>query len=134
MRDNKARFLLATIFALGCYSLARSALRQGRQPCPRMGDYVTGLKPSVERPQPAGPTLNCAHSKHMSWKFVGLALGLWEVFDAANGHFVLNKTLPPPTFARVVISYDESDMVRGIFGEFDMLPADGHSGPYSWRK
>jgi len=63
-----------------------------------------------------------------------LSLGLWEVLDAAHGHFILNKTLPPSTSARVVISYDDSDVVRGIFGEFDTLPADGHSSAYSWRK
>jgi len=60
--------------------------------------------------------------------------GLWEVLDAAHGHFVLNKSLPRSTSARVVISYDDSDVVRGIFGEFDTLPADGYSGAYSWRK
>jgi len=43
MRDNTARFLLATIFALGGYPLVRSALRQGRQPCPRMEAVVAAL-------------------------------------------------------------------------------------------
>ena len=64
-QDNKARFLLATIFALGCYPLARSALRQGRQPCPRMGDYVTGPK-RPWAPAAGGANVDCAHSKHMS--------------------------------------------------------------------
>jgi len=63
-----------------------------------------------------------------------LTLGIWEVMMATVDHDLFIKTLPPPTFARVVISYDDSDMVRGIFGEFDTLPADGHCGPYSWRK
>jgi len=63
-----------------------------------------------------------------------LSFGLWEVIDAANEHVALKKSLPPSTSARVVISYDDSDVVRGIFGEFDTLPADGYSGAYSWRK
>jgi hypothetical protein len=29
---------------------------------------------------------------------------------------------------------DDEDTIRGIFGEFDALPADGHSGAYSWWK
>lgn len=63
-----------------------------------------------------------------------VSLGLWEVIDAAHGHAVLNRSLPPSTSARVVISYDDTDVVRGIFGEFDALPPDGQSGSYSWRK
>ena len=55
MRDSKARFLLATIFALGCYPLARSALRQGRQPCRRMEAVVAAL---TDQKVACGPAQN----------------------------------------------------------------------------
>jgi hypothetical protein len=84
-------------------------------------EYDTGRPPNV--PDAAG------------FVFMDLlTFGLWEVIDAANGHPILNKTLSPSTSARVVISYDDGEVARGIFGEFDTLPANGQSGPYSWRK
>src|SRR5215471_10985977 len=83
-------------------------------------EYDTGRPPNI--PDAAGCVLMDL-----------LSFGLWEVIDAANEHVALKKSLPPSTSARVVISYDDSDVVRGIFGEFDTLPADGYSGAYSWR-
>ena len=61
-----------------------------------------------------------------------VTLGMWEMIDAMHDHRALNQSLPPPTSARVVLSYDDKDLVMGIFGEFDALPADGRSGPRAW--
>jgi hypothetical protein len=33
---------------------------------------------------------------------------------------------------KVVIAYDGRDVILGIFGENDAIPADGRSGPYGW--
>ena len=33
---------------------------------------------------------------------------------------------------RIVLSYDNRDVTRGIFDEFDELPPDGQSGPRRW--
>jgi hypothetical protein len=38
------------------------------------------------------------------------------------------------TSARVVISYDDRDLILGIFDEFEELPPDGRSGPRQWQR
>jgi hypothetical protein len=35
---------------------------------------------------------------------------------------------------KVVIAYDGRDVILGIFGENDAIPADGRSGPYGWPR
>lgn len=37
------------------------------------------------------------------------------------------------TSARVVLSYDDREVILGIFDEFDDLPPDGKSGPRQWK-
>lgn len=63
-----------------------------------------------------------------------ISLGAIEAF-AAYGNLTddphsLKKYMDARrTTARVVISYDERDIVLGVFDEFEELPADGRSGP-----
>lgn len=33
---------------------------------------------------------------------------------------------------RIVLSYDDRDVILGIFNEFDDLPPNGRSGPHRW--
>jgi hypothetical protein len=38
------------------------------------------------------------------------------------------------TTAQVLVSYDDQDVILGVFDEFDELPNDGRSGPRQWRR
>lgn len=68
--------------------------------------------------------------------FMNLAtLGLWEVFMAVAK---LTKGEDPikcheHATERVVVAYDDQDLVLGIFDEFAELPADGRSGRRKWE-
>ncbi len=48
-------------------------------------------------------------------------LGVWELFWPSL------KKHTPRTTGRAVISYDDRDVVLGLFDEFDELPPDGRS-------
>lgn len=48
-------------------------------------------------------------------------VGVWELFWPSM------KKDQPRTTGRVVISYDDRDVVLGLFDEFDELPPDGRS-------
>lgn len=41
---------------------------------------------------------------------------------------------PTHIVERVAISYDDRDVILGIFDEFDDLPPDGRSGPRRWGR
>ena len=63
-----------------------------------------------------------------------ISLGLWEVYMGLPrlwGHDPL--ACRAHATGRVILSYDDRDTVVGIFDEFAELPADGRSGPRTWR-
>ena len=68
---------------------------------------------------------------------VGEAVG-WVILDVVMfGIFELVALWMPPekvfgknSSARLVLSYDERDVVLGVFNEFDELPPDGRSEPH----
>jgi len=68
-----------------------------------------------------------------------LTFGLLELFDAVHrwrygtGLAVLACSLGRND-ERVVLAYDDRDVVIGIFDELDELPADGRSGPRTWPR
>ena len=49
--------------------------------------------------------------------------GIWEIFWAANE----DLRQADRKSGRVVVSFDDKDVVLGLFDEFDMLPTDGRS-------
>ena len=57
------------------------------------------------------------------------SLGLWEAIEAIGGTLKTKYMDQQRTTARLVISYDDQDIILGVFGEFEELPADGRSGP-----
>ena len=57
-----------------------------------------------------------------------LTVGMFEVAAANNKPPIANHMTDA-----VVISYNDRDVVLGIFDEFDKLPSDGRSGPRRWK-
>jgi hypothetical protein len=56
-------------------------------------------------------------------------LGLIEFAVMVEGTSLLSNAM-----TRVVVSYDDQDVILGIFDEFDELPSDGRSGPQPWKR
>lgn len=59
-----------------------------------------------------------------------MTLGIMEAVIATGPDTMEEKR----TTSRVVISYDEQDVILGVFDEFDELPPDGRSSPRQWRR
>ncbi|HLA82038.1 MAG TPA: hypothetical protein VJP78_10565 [Thermoleophilia bacterium] len=62
-----------------------------------------------------------------------ISLGLIEYFERRDGNPTIGRNEARRTSARVVVSYDDRDVILGIFDEFAELPADGRSGRWKWR-
>jgi hypothetical protein len=69
-----------------------------------------------------------------------MTLGLLEVFMALQQSMGQSQILwkdymdKQRTTGRVVISYDDQDVILGVFDEFEELPTDGRSGPKQWKR
>jgi hypothetical protein len=60
-----------------------------------------------------------------------VTVGIFEFVAAIKE---ATRPLDHITYGRIVISYDNRDVVLGIFDEFDELPPDGRSGPRRWKR
>lgn len=64
----------------------------------------------------------------------GITLGLHEVFAVITpAGKIVTRDANRRTFVPVVVSYNEEEIVLGIFDEFANLPADGVSAPRKWK-
>jgi hypothetical protein len=64
-----------------------------------------------------------------------ITLGLHEVFAVVTpaGQSITVST-DRRTFVPVIVSYNEADIILGVFDEFAVLPTDGRSGPREWSQ
>ena len=64
-----------------------------------------------------------------------ITLGLHEVFAVVTpAGTTLRADMNRRTFVPVILSYNEADIILGIFDEFAALPADGISGTREWNQ
>ena len=114
------------------------------------GSDVTKIQPGITRPE-AEAVLGSAIKEwksptgviYRTYQYDGgrptnmsdaIAVGLLDVMTLGIVEAVI--AMGPDTMekkrttSRVVISYDDHDVIIGVFDEFDELPADGRSGPW----
>jgi hypothetical protein len=68
-----------------------------------------------------------------------ISFGLFEAFEAlanatGDSRSIRKYMDDQHTRTQVVVSYDDQDVILGIFDEFDELPTDGRSGPRQWNR
>jgi hypothetical protein len=68
-----------------------------------------------------------------------VSLGLFEAFEAlanatGDSRSISKYMEDQHTKTRLVVSYDDQDIILGIFGEFDELPPDGRSSSRQWNR
>jgi hypothetical protein len=68
-----------------------------------------------------------------------VSLGLFEAFEAlanarGDSRSISKYMEDQHTKTRLVVSYDDQDIILGIFGEFDELPSDGRSSSRQWNR
>ena len=139
--------LLMVFFSTGCFAVK---LAKGEK-----GADVTAIQPGVTRANaeailgpPVREWTSSSRIRYTTYYYDAgrppnmsdaVAVGILDLVTVGIFEFVvaINEATQPLdhiTYGRIVISYDNRDVVLGIFDEFDELPPDGRSGPRRWKR
>jgi hypothetical protein len=138
--------LLMMSFSTGCFAVK---LAKGEN-----GTDVTGIQPGVTRANaeailgpPVREWTSSTGIRYTTYYYDAgrppnmpdaAAAGILDLITVGIFEFVVAINAKPWILDHhtdvVVISYDNRDVVLGIFDEFDELPPDGRSGPRRWER
>ena len=139
--------LLMVSFSTGCFAVK---LAKGEK-----GADVTAIQPGVTRANaepilgpPVREWTSSSRIRYTTYYYDAgrppnmpdaVGVGILDLVTVGIFEFVVaineaTRPLDHITYGRIVISYDNRDVVLGIFDEFDELPPDGRSGPRRWKR